>query len=141
MVLGHWGVSLPVMDVAFAVRDQTNGIFGNWPANTAFASTLGFDAWVDRFYSLVQVEQDVALGHPVIASLRWRSGELPGAPLDSTSGHLMVLRGFTTNGDVVVADPAAPSERSVRRVYPRAAFERVWLRAGGVVYRIAPMGP
>lgn len=138
MVLGYWGTDLSVMEVAFAVRDRTTGIFGNWPANTAFAASLGLDAWVDRFDSLAPVERDVAADRPVVASLRWRPGELPGAPLNATGGHLIVIRGFTEQGDVIVNDPAAPSEAAVRRILPRAAFERVWLRAGGVVYRIRP---
>ena len=39
----------------------------------------------------------------------------------------MVVTGFTAEGDVIVNDPAAPGDADVRRVYPRAAFENVWL--------------
>jgi hypothetical protein len=56
----------------------------------------------------------------------------------------MVVVGFTADGDVIANDPAAPDDSSVRRVYPRAAFENVWLRrtsgggSGGVVYVLHP---
>ena len=48
-----------------------------------------------------------------------------------------MIRGFTATGDVVVNDPAAPTERSVRRTYDRAQLERAWLDgSGGTVYVI-----
>ena len=47
----------------------------------------------------------------------------------------MVISGFTGTGDVVVNDPAAPRNASVRRVYDRGQFERAWLRkSSGTVY-------
>jgi hypothetical protein len=46
-----------------------------------------------------------------------------------------VVRGFTATGDVVTNDPAAPTERSVRRTYERGQLERAWLDgSGGTVY-------
>jgi hypothetical protein len=48
-----------------------------------------------------------------------------------------VITGFTSAGNVLVNDPAAPSNGSVRRTYNRAQFERAWLgRSGGTVYVI-----
>ena len=48
-----------------------------------------------------------------------------------------MIRGFTAEGDVVTNDPAAPTERSVRRTYRRDELERVWLDgSGGLVYVI-----
>jgi hypothetical protein len=61
----------------------------------------------------------------------------------STDGHVLVIVGFTETGDVVVNDPAADPRLglSVRRVYPRGAFERLWLaHSGGTVYLIYPTG-
>jgi hypothetical protein len=44
-------------------------------------------------------------------------------------------------GDVVVDDPAAPSDETVQRVYDRSEFERAWLLAtGGIVYVMKPSG-
>jgi hypothetical protein len=53
----------------------------------------------------------------------------------------MVVVGFTPGGDVIANDPAAPDDASVRRVYPRAAFENVWQRSsgtGGIVHVLHP---
>ena len=46
-----------------------------------------------------------------------------------------MIAGFTRTGNVVVNDPAAPSNASVRRIYDRGQFERAWLRkSSGTVY-------
>jgi hypothetical protein len=123
---------------------------GNWPFNTAYAATYGLRAHVTRLRSLTQLERYIARRIPVITSVAFRRDELAGAGYGS-DGHLMVVIGFTRTGDVIANDPAAPSNRAVRRVYPRRMFETVWLRTrrltarrkltggpGGVVYLIWP---
>ena len=46
-----------------------------------------------------------------------------------------MIAGFTRTGDVVVNDPAAPNNSSVRRTYDRGQFERAWQRkSSGTVY-------
>ena len=52
-----------------------------------------------------------------------------------SDGHILVVRGFDSRGDVIVNDPAQPA---VRHVYPRAAFARCWLDHGGVALLVAP---
>jgi hypothetical protein len=50
-----------------------------------------------------------------------------------------VIVGFTATGNVIVNDPAARSNREVRRVYKRGQFENAWIpTTGGVVYVIHP---
>ena len=103
---------------------------GNWPFNTAYAATLTHKACVTRFASLRGVESLVRAGVPVVTSLTFGPGQLTGAPISSTDGHLLVVVGFTADGDVVVNDPAAASNAAVRRVYDRAQFENAWLKRG-----------
>ncbi|QZY28730.1 C39 family peptidase [Nocardioides coralli] len=111
---------------------------GNWPFNTAYAARqTGGEAFVTRLTSLRQAERFIRKGIPLIASVSFRSGELSGAPISSTNGHLLVIAGFTDGGDVVVNDPAARSNGSVRRTYDRGQFEDAWLpTSGGLVYVI-----
>lgn len=138
MVMQYWGVKKSVAEVYTGVRDQTTGIYGNWPLNTAYAAANGFEARVDRFYAVEQLEQEIAAGRPVIISIAYEAGELTGGATNSTDGHLIVVRGFTPGGDVIVNDPIAPNSQSVRLVYKREQLGRIWLRSGGVVYLIAP---
>ncbi|MDR6219220.1 hypothetical protein [Deinococcus soli (ex Cha et al. 2016)] len=63
---------------------------------------------------------------------------MSGAPLSSSVGQLVVLRGFDAQGNPVINDPAAPQDADVRRVYPRAEFERQWLgHSGGLSYLVS----
>ncbi|MCL4467209.1 MAG: peptidase C39 family protein [Chloroflexi bacterium] len=138
MVLRYWGAPVTVPQVYAGVRDGTTGIYGNWPLNTAYASELGFDAYVARAASLDFVRAQIAAGRPVPISLKYQAGELSGAALNSTSGHIVVVRGFTADGKAILNDPAAPDLASVRRVVSAEQLEKVWLRSGGIAYVVSP---
>ncbi|MEU6998913.1 C39 family peptidase [Nonomuraea sp. NPDC046570] len=135
------GDPCPAVDhAARDIYDHSYQGTGNWPFNVAYAGRYGLDGFVTRLRSLAELERFVAAGIPVITSQSFKESELPGAGY-STSGHIMVVAGFTAAGDVIARDPAAPDDGSVRRVYPRAAFENVWLRSsssGGIVYVVHP---
>lgn len=110
---------------------------GNWPFNTAYAANLAGHAFVTRLRSLREAEEYVAVGIPLVASIAFGSGELDGAPISSTAGHLLVIVGFTQSGDVIVNDPAAATRAGVRRTYDRGQFENAWIpKSGGTVYVI-----
>jgi hypothetical protein len=72
---------------------------------------------------------------PVIASIRFREGDVKGFLYKSTGGHLLVVRGFDENGDVIVNDPAS-REKGNGPVYPAAEFAKAWFDNGGVGYVI-----
>jgi len=152
MVLGYYG-KLPgpatyawvgaghtdpwVDQAARATYDKAYEGTGNWPFNTAYAASLAGHAFVTRLEDLRAAERFIAAGIPVVASVSFGSGELDGAPISATAGHLLVIVGFTDSGDVVVNDPASRSRSGVRRVYDRAQLEAAWLGgSGGVVYVI-----
>lgn len=143
MVLSHAGTLPPTTDtgsadVAAAAREVFDPAYdgtGNWSFNTAWAATVAGHAFVTRLRDLRDAERFVDAGLPLVASVAYPAGALPGAPTHGTDGHLVVVRGFTGGGDVVTNDPGAPTARSVRRTYDRAAFERAWLDgSGGAVY-------
>jgi hypothetical protein len=76
----------------------------------------------------------------VIASVRYAAGELRGAAVESTGGHLLVLTGH--DGDWVLAnDPAAPTAREVPRRYALTDIRRVWLDRTGVGYVLFDPAP
>ncbi|WP_372728925.1 C39 family peptidase [Nocardioides sp.] len=108
---------------------------GNWPFNTAYAGTRTGEAFVTRLRSLREAEKFILAGIPVIASIAFGSGELGGTPISASNGHLLVIVGFTADGDVVVNDPAARERAGVRRTYDRGEFENAWLpKSGGLVF-------
>ncbi|HEV8669907.1 MAG TPA: C39 family peptidase [Candidatus Limnocylindria bacterium] len=112
---------------------------GNWPDNTAYAASFeGMNGFVTRLRSLTEAELFVAAGIPLVASI---NGKLPGFLFKKTSGHLLVIRGFAENGDVITNDPAVFADADARVVYGRADFEKVWLGgSAGIVYVIYPDG-
>ena len=110
---------------------------GNWPFNTAYAAPLTGKGFVTRLRSLREAERFIAAGIPLVVSVAFGPGDLDGAPIGSSAGHLLVVVGFRASGDVVVNDPAAATRRGVRRTYRRSQLERVWLEAsGGLAYVI-----
>ena len=118
---------------------------GNWPFNAAYASHYGLDGTVRQYDSLQGLEYWVKRGVPAVVSIAWNNKSrhqrlhLDGADIDSTGGHLIVVRGFTATGDVIANDPASPDNKAVRHIYRRDQFEFLWLHASaGVVYLIKP---
>lgn len=166
MVLYYWGkkptarqmawidpsYADPQVDYAarFTYDYQYEGC-GNWPFNAAYAASYGgLDAIVTQIHSLNEAETLVSHGIPVVCSVSFYASELDGSGYD-TSGHLLVIAGFTDDGDVIVNDPASSDDSAVRHVYDRHQFETVWLRterqlsdgstgsgSGGVAYLYKP---
>lgn len=167
MVLSYWGTGPTAEDIAalppdpvFDANGRADGQVdhaalhtwdytyegaGNWAFNTAYASAYGLDGSVRQYSTLRDVEAWVRgdPGTPVVVSIAWDNtdddptNDLTGASIDSTGGHLMVVIGFTADGDVIANDPASPSNAEVRHVYQRGQFERNWLRASdGTTYII-----
>lgn len=145
MVMSYWARKLDkpqwVVDVPTAAKGTYDPVYdgcGNWPFNVAYASEHGLAGYVERFSSLADIERLVARGIPVIASIKVAPGELDGTPYKSTDGHLLVVSGFTSTGDVVVNEPDG-EPGAIRRVYKRGQFAHCWQHGShGAVYIIAP---
>lgn len=140
-----------ITPTAKAVHDESWGGTGNWIFNTAHASEhTGIRGYVTRFASVSQIEQWIARGFPVIVSLK--SSRLRREDASSDPGHLMVIRGFTSEGDPVFNDPwprggkaeDCPKDfpiEDLRKVFKREELEDAWLGKGGswgTVYLIYP---
>ena len=143
MVLGYWSktgsCAERVLEAVEGVYDWIYDGHGNWPFNTAYAATKGYEAYVARFTSLAKAEEYIAAGVPVIMSIAWKKGELTGSYIESTNGHLLVLVGFDPDGNPIVNDPASETDDTVQHIYLRSEFEPLWLQAsGGTVYLIHP---
>jgi uncharacterized protein YvpB len=156
MVLQYWQARLddyrlgPFLAPEASAQLTVPGVYdpvydgtGNWPFNTGFASSFGLEAYVARFDTLAEIVPWLEAGVPVIASISWEPGKLDNAAVAHSGGHLVVVVGFTTCGDVIVNDPAGltSGEIPVRRTYRRDQFKQAWQRKGhGTVYLISPPG-
>jgi hypothetical protein len=134
MLLRFHGRDASVAKVARAVFDSAYNGTGNWSFNVAHAGARGLRAYVAYVRGIDHVAAFIAAGLPVAISIAWRQGELPGAPLETSDGHLIVVRGIEPE-HVLVNDPAQPS---IAVCYPRAALDALFRAHGGVAYLVAP---
>lgn len=143
MMLWHWAnvlnrpeINKDVPEVVDHVFDSVYDGAGNWPFNTAYAGSFdGLRAYVTRMDGIEDLERWIDKGLPVICSVAYSLTQ--GKPLSPTeAGHLMVLVGFTADGDPVFNDPAHKDE--VRKTFKRADFERGWDYSRRTVYLVYP---
>lgn len=137
MIHAYHGIDQSVAQTARAVFDRAYNGTGNWSLNVAYSGSLGFRAAVAHFRNLDHAARLIERNLPLAISYSWSGGELTGAPLEHSDGHLAVLCGFTRDGDCAVNDPAAPN---VRVVYGRSQLERLWQRNDCIAYVVAPAG-
>ncbi len=118
-------------------HDPVTGMYGLWPLAVRAAAGAGLIGAVELFDSWTPALECLAAGLPLVASIRYGAGELPGAPMSATGGHLVVVTGVDGK-EVLINDPAAPNHGTVSRRYPLAAFSRAWFRHRGAVYIVGP---
>lgn len=136
MVLEYLGHNETTASVAKNAYDAGARIYGNWSFAAAYAGSLGFRAYIDYYSSLDGIRYQIAKGNPVICSIRFRANELQNSPIASTGGHLVLVTGFKEiDGEewLIVNDPAAPDNETVRREYRADEFFNAWI---GIVYII-----
>ncbi|HEX8704944.1 MAG TPA: C39 family peptidase [Myxococcaceae bacterium] len=150
MVLGYWARKLGRPELAETVPTAAANTYdevyqgtGNWSFNTAYASSMGGGAlhsMVVRLDSFAQVERFIAAGIPVVISIAYREGSLTGTAGYVSDGHLIVVKGFTPEGDVVCNDPAFPANDKVHVTYKRHELWRAWRHSKGAAYVVWPAG-
>jgi hypothetical protein len=133
MVLGYWGRPAAPTVLAAEVFHPGLDIYGVWPAAVRAAAARGVAGYLLRFPDWSAARWCLDRGIPIVASVRYGAGELTGAAVAATPGHLLVLVGWD-DGHVLVNDPASPTAAGVPRRYDADEFGRVWLARGGVGY-------
>jgi hypothetical protein len=144
MVLWHYSKVLDRPELNKDVPEVEKGVWdsaydgaGNWPFNAAYVGSLpGMRSYITRLSSIEDAEKWIAAGFPLICSAPLNL--LRGTEGVRESGHLVVLIGFTAQGDPIFNDPAKSDE--VRRTYKRANFEKAWKTSGRTVYIVHPEG-
>jgi hypothetical protein len=136
MLLAYWGKPHDIPQIVRAVSDEADRGTGNWAFNVAYAGRFGLRAVLMHLAGLDHAAGFIAAGIPLALSFSWTSGDLPGAPLDHSDGHLAVLRGFTRYGHPQFNDPA---QADILTTYDRKALERVWQAHGGAAFATVPL--
>jgi hypothetical protein len=140
MVLDFWHRPVPLAPLAAEMFHPATDLYGVWPAAVLTAGRHGLAGYLLRFPDWAAAAWCLEQGLPVIASVRYAAGELPGAAMAETSGHLIVLAGIDGE-DALVNDPAASTAAQVCRRYPIDALTRVWLTRTAVGYVLFPPTP
>jgi len=134
MVLEYYGINRPTKEIYEKCMDDDLRIFGAWPRQIQVAATYGLTGWLQRFRTWDDVKEQIALGRPVIISAKYKKGVISNAPVEVTSGHIIVVRGFDEDGHVLVNDPVASTEDKGVVAYHRDELATAWLEEGGVGY-------
>jgi hypothetical protein len=133
MVLGRWGVPAAPGALAADVFHEELDLYGVWPAAIRAGARRGIAGYLLRFPDWQAARWCLGAGLPVVASVRYARGDLSGAAIEETSGHLIVLTGFD-GAEVLVNDPGAPTRAEVPRRYELHEIRRAWLERSGVGY-------
>jgi hypothetical protein len=133
MVMEFLGVNRTTLENAEAIYDPQYDMFGNWGRAIARASQLGLDGELQRFRNWDQVKAVIATGTPIVASIEFAKGEVQGFLYESTGGHLLVIRGMTPDGSLIVNDPAK-RDKGKHVIYPAKGMATAWFDNGGVGY-------
>lgn len=133
MVLAYWGERAQVAALAAELFHPALDLYGVWLAAIRAAGRRRVAGYLLRFPDWASAAWCLERGMPIIASVRYSAGELTGAAVEATPGHLLVLTGYEADA-VLVNDPAAPVAAAVPRRYRFAELCRVWLARAGVGY-------
>ena len=133
----HFGQAADPLEVAADVQCPWQGIYGNWTQLAAVAGERGLAAWVERGGGPARLGQHLGLGRLVILSLRWAEHELPGAPIPSSDGHLVLAVGCGPDG-VQVMDPAFRDPEVELVTYDWQGLLRAWKSGASVVLAPGP---
>jgi peptidase C39-like protein len=133
MVLDYWDERVGTLALAAEIYQPALDRYGVWPAAIRAAGHHGVAGYLLRFSDWSSAAWCLERSMPIVASVRYTAGELSGAPLAETTGHLLVVTGY--DGDTaLVNDPVAPTPATVCRRYRLDDLTRVWLDRTGVGY-------
>jgi len=134
MLLEYHGINRPTREICMKSLDQDYGIFGIWPRNVQVAAMYGLTGWVQRFRTWGDVKEQIALGRPVVISVKFAEGVLSNAPISRSGGHILIIRGFDEDGNPRVNDPAGKKPQTGVITYKKNELAKAWLEEGGVGY-------
>jgi len=141
MLMGYWAQTLKRSELDSSVPQIVDAIYdsqwqgaGNWPFNMAYAGSFpGMRAYVSRLADVSELESWIAQQLPVGLSVDYDRLRAKGP---GPNGHLVVLVGFTKQGDPIINDPG--TSEHVRKVFPRKSLIDAWACSHNTVYLVYP---
>lgn len=131
MVMRYYGVDTDLAAIADDCYRSSVDLYGVWPQAVYAANQRGLSGYCHRFENLAQLSDLLSRGIPVICSIAYQSGQLNGAAINQTEGHLIILAGMD-GGCVTAYDPAAKTDDGVYRTYTQDEFCTGWFNHGGL---------
>jgi len=136
MALSAFGQAPAWQATIDACYDPLTRAYGAWPLAIRWCSRQGVLSAVEALSDWRDALRVLEAGSPMVCSIRFDKDTLQGAPLKSTSGHLVLLYGI--EGDYVyIKDPAAALDNEVDRRYRVDEFTAAWLYRRGAAYIFA----
>lgn len=119
MVLTYFKVDRSLTENALAIYDPDSGMFGNGARAIAWAGEQGLDGWMQRVRDWDEAKTLIGRGKPIIAAVKFEQAE-----------HLIVIRGFTPKGEVIVNDPG--NRKDGGTIWKADELGRAWFGSGGI---------
>jgi hypothetical protein len=129
MILKSYNIAVDPYKFAWATYDNYHKMFGVWPRVVQNAAEYGLDGAVTRYRSWSDAEKVLEKGGRIAMSV--------GLPI-SSAGHLLMLAGFSNDGNPIVHDPGKSAGQSY--VYDKTTVSQAWFSKGGVAYTFYPAG-
>ncbi|UOY93967.1 C39 family peptidase [Ectobacillus sp. JY-23] len=146
MLLNRKGESTLPEQNAWNLYDTKFNSYGNWTFNAAYAGSFGYEAYIEYMNSKDDIKREIIKGNPVGISVQYRNDEsinksypvVHGAPIASTPGHILVVKGFVKDPDgkeyFIVNDPASANDLEVERRYLASELDAAWATSGRITY-------
>jgi hypothetical protein len=129
MILKSYNIAVDPYKFAWATYDNYHKMFGVWPRVVQNAAEYALDGAVTRYRSWSETKKVLEKGGRIAMSV--------GLPI-SSAGHLLMLAGFTSEGNPIVHDPGKSAGQSY--VYDKTTVSQAWFSKGGVAYTFYPAG-
>lgn len=118
--------------IARLLKDYGYGIYGNWVYNTVGMSAFGEISYVKRMYSYQELLHHLDTVGPIAASVKGTMiGEI--GRTWTTSGHLIVVRGYRIENDEIYILANDPNMTNVYEEYKLQNFMNVWRNIAYVI--------
>ncbi|HEY8444726.1 MAG TPA: C39 family peptidase [Bacilli bacterium] len=118
--------------IAGLVKDYEHNIYGNWVYNTVGMSAFGEVSYVKRMYSYQELLYHLDTVGPIAASVKGTMiGEI--GRTWTTSGHLIVVRGYRIENNEIYILANDPNMPNVYEEYKLNNFLNVWRNIAYVI--------